>query len=178
MKNLILLIVIAFLLLDCQTNKKLLVDFQGNICFKFNSIETKEVENCFGKTLAKTIGTFSKSELSDLYLVEIQNIGLDSLFIPYETFKGFPLYFADKIKYFKTIQDSVSFRGGILDNFSSGFYKLLKNEKKCFLFSIYIDENIAKVELPYFLEIQNKNLVTSEVILTKNNNKIIDLTKR
>jgi hypothetical protein len=182
MKNKIIhsiMIVISLLLLNCQSNintSNNVIDNKGYFHFEFKKLDTINIVKCFGQTLANQVATFSSSELSGVYIVEIQNNNLDSLLIPCNYSRGIPVYYSNKTEYFRFINDTLPINVDLPFNIPTNVERLLKNEKKCFLTPLKINGNIAKIEYSYY--VNNDNMRTQfKAILTKQNNALIDMTK-
>ena len=125
------------------------------------------------------IPIFSSSELPNLYIVEIQNLTLDSLFIPCKYIGEVPIYNSWQTKYFSSLNDTLLISFDLPSNTPpTNEVRVLQNEKKYFLTSIRLNENIANIEYAFYSYINNnKQLSKAKVILTKKKGDLIDLTK-
>ena len=179
------IIAISLLLLDCHNNRG--TSNQGNIenesviyfHFKFMKFDTVEVIKCFGQKLANNLLALSSSGLSDVYIVEIQNFGLDSILIPCKYISDVPIYHSGQTKYFSSLNDTLLLNFDLPFNSPpTNYQRILRNEKKYFLTSIILNENIAKINYSFYSYINNEKKSNQIIaILTKRNNEIIDMTK-
>lgn len=178
----IIVSIVSFLCLNCNNsdNKKIIREFnysQDHLSFRFINISKIEAENCFGADLSKNILSLDKSELSDTYILEVQNTDLDSVYLSHSFSKEYPLYLPHEVSYFKTIGDTLTSNKNFPLNFNTNLYRLAKNEKKCFLTSLDFRKGMAKLGFPYYLENHKNKMFISNIIITKQNDEIIVLPR-
>ena len=125
----------------------------------------------------KDILLLNKSELSEVYMLEVQNNDLDSVYLSHSFSKEYPLYLPNEISYFKTIGDTLTASKNYPLNFNTKLYRLAKNEKKCFLTYIDFHKGMAKLGYPYYLGSHKKKMFTSDIIITKQNDEIMILSR-
>lgn len=182
-KQRILIIAISitsFLCLNCHNNdeKKVVYEsHQDHLSFRFRDFSETEVKNCFGTILSKELLSFDKSESTGVYILEVQNNDLDSVFLSHSISRGYPLYLPNEISYFKTIGDTLTSNKNFPLNFNTKLYRLAKNEKKCFLTSLDFRKGMAKLGFPYYLENHKNKMFISDIIITKQNDEIIVLPR-
>jgi hypothetical protein len=185
MKNMIICVAISLIFLGCQNhngnlnprNKVSVAEM--NFHFVFKKLDTLEAVKCFGQTLTNNLSSYSLSQLSDIYIVEIQNLGLDSISIPCKYLRGLPIYYSGETKYYRTINDTIPLSVALpFESPPTNQEKLLKNEKKCFLTTLMLNKEIAKIEYLFYSYINNEmRPIQCKVVLTKPNNEFIDMTK-
>lgn len=172
--NFIWIIGTLILFLSCQSKNSI---NQIYLHLEFKKVDTLNIAKSFGNDFVSKLSQFSKSELSDVYIVEVQNMGLDSIFIPVNYSGKFPVYYSGRIKYFNSTTDTTPYKVNLPFNIPTNVCRLARNEKKCFLTSISIGDNIAKVDYNYYLTPEKKDLFAVEVALKKQDNELIDVTK-
>lgn len=152
----------------------------GHLRFSFKELSKIEAENCLGRAVGYQLYSLPAIELKEIYIVEVQNVSIDSIVIRYNSVaEGLPIYYPSTIKYFQSLSDSMPFNVSSPFNIPNKTYKLGKNEKKCFLTTFKLDKNIAKLEYKYHIDDKDKDKGNStiELILVNQNNQIFDMTE-
>ncbi len=187
MKNKIVFIVIIFislLSLNCRNRKE---SNQINVVnenkfyfhFEFRKLDTVQIVKCFGRTLANNLSVYPLSQLMDTYIVEIQNLGFDSMFIPCKYIREVPIYHSGQTKYFSSLSDTIPTSFDLpFDSPATNQVIILQNEKKYFLTSVILNESIAKIDYSFYSYMNNEKKISQiKVILTKHNGELIDMTR-
>lgn len=167
--NFIWAISIILLLFSCQSKD---LNKTVNPHLEFKNIDTTSVAQYFGNDFVNKLSQFSKSDLSGVYILEVQNLTSDSILIPFSYSNGFPVYSPSQIDYLKSINDTVLSKSSLVCEFPSYTQTLAKNEKKSFLTSFSMKDTITRLTYHYFSALTKNDKKAIEIDLIQQNNQL------
>ena len=174
--NVIIMILSLLLSIHCYNDRKSansMNENKPNFHIEFTKLDTIQARKYWGAT-----ESLLPSDLSSLYIVEFQNIGFDSLFIPCRYVRQVPIYSSKQATYFGSLNDTIPINVSLpFDSEPANQVRIMQDEKKYFLTSLTLNQSIAKIDYSFYFYVNGKKKQQQfKTVLTKQNNEVINMT--